>query len=83
MGIDEHSCFRKIALWTFRNTNDHEVPRIFINKNIFMVFFDLHYCCLAAKIGGVSGMPNKKMSFLLGAPLDLHYLCRLDKQTIL
>jgi hypothetical protein len=28
-------------------------------------------------------MPNKKMSFLLGAPLDLHYLCRLDKQTIL
>ena len=57
MGIDEHSCFKKIALRPFKNTNDHEVPRIFINKNIFM-------------------------SFLLGTPLDLHYLCRLDKQTM-
>ncbi len=47
------------------------------NKKIGFLFgtpLNLHYRCLAAKVGCV-GIANKKIGFLFGTPLNLHYLC--------
>jgi hypothetical protein len=45
------------------------------NGFLFGTPLNLHYRCLAAKVGGVSGLQTKKNGFLFGTPLNLHYLC--------
>ena len=44
------------------------------NGFLFGTPLNLHYRCLAAKVGCVSGLQTKKMAFLFGTPLNLHYL---------